>query len=319
VLRAILLYLSSASWARRVVSGWGLSRRVASRFVAGDTLDEAVGAIQALNRAGMNATLDHLGENVNTPDDAEHAAGDYLILLDRIQESGLRASISLKLTQLGLLLDFELCVHNLERIVERARSYGNFVRIDMEDSAILEDTLRVYYRLRDAGAANLGVVIQSYLYRSDEDIKKLAAEGIPVRLVKGAYDEPPKIAYPKKADVDRAFDQETEMLIKGALAHGSVPLSSDGRTPPLPAIGTHDQARIEFACQAAEAAGLPKNGIEFQLLYGIRTELQRMLLDRGYPVRIYVPYGTEWYPYFMRRLAERPANLWFFVSNLFRG
>ncbi len=319
MLRAFLLYLSSATWARRLVSGWGLSRRVASRFVAGDTLDDAVRAIQVLNQAGMNATMDHLGENVNTAEDAEHATQDYLGLLDRIQEAQLRANVSLKLTQLGLLLDFEMCVHNLERIVDRARSYGNFVRIDMEHSAILEDTLRVHRHLKKSGATNLGVVIQSYLYRSDDDVHQLADDGTPVRLVKGAYDEPANVAYPKKDDVDSAFDRETEMLIQGALTHGSVPISDDGRTPPIPAIGTHDHLRIEFACKAAEELGLPKQGLEFQLLHGIRTELQRALLKDGYPVRIYVPYGTEWYPYFMRRLAERPANLWFFVSNLFRG
>lgn len=319
MLRAFLLYLSSASWARRLVSGWGLSRRVASRFVAGDTLDDAVRAVQALNQAGLNATLDHLGENVNTAEDAAHATEDYLGLLDRIQETKLRANVSLKLTQLGLLLDFEMCAANLKRIVDRAKSYGTFVRIDMEDSAILEDTLRIYQRLKESGATNLGVVIQSYLYRSDDDIHQLAEEGTPVRLVKGAYDEPAKIAYPKKNDVDRAFDRETEMLIQGAISHGSVPVSADGRTPPIPAIATHDHLRIEYACNIAKEKGLPKEGLEFQLLHGIRTELQRTLLKDGYPVRIYVPYGTEWYPYFMRRLAERPANLWFFVSNLIRG
>lgn len=319
MLRALLLYLSSALWARRLVSGWGLSRRVASRFVAGDTLEDAVRTITALNEAGMNATIDHLGENVNSAEDAERAAEDYIALLDRIQEAGLRANVSLKLTQLGLLLDFELCARNLQRIVDRAKSHGNFVRIDMEHSEILEDTLRIHRRLLDSGATNLGVVIQSYLYRSDDDIRKLADDGIPVRLVKGAYDEPASIAYPKKADVDKAFDRETEMLIQGALDHGSVPLSEDGRTPPIPAIGTHDHVRIEFACKIAAEVGLPKQVLEFQLLHGIRTELQRTLLNDGYPVRIYVPYGTEWYPYFMRRLAERPANLWFFVSNLFRG
>jgi proline dehydrogenase len=318
VLRAILLYLSSAVWARRIVSSWGISQLVASRFVAGDTLDEAVSTIRELNEAGMNTTVDHLGENVSTPEDAGRAAEAYLGLLDRIQEEKLHSSISLKLTQLGLLLDFELCARNLQRIVERAQSYGNFVRIDMEHSAILEDTLKIYERVRQTGAKNVGVVIQSYLYRSDEDVERLAEDGIPVRLVKGAYDEPAKIAYPRKEDVDKAFDRETELLMKGALKHGSVPISSDGRTPPLPAIATHDHIRIEFACKTAEAAGLPKACLEFQLLHGIRTELQKTLLKDGYPVRIYVPYGTEWYPYFMRRLAERPANLWFFVSNFFR-
>jgi proline dehydrogenase len=319
VLRAILLYLSSAAWARRIVSSWGISRRVSSRFVAGDTLEDAVRTIRALNEAGMNATIDHLGENVETPDDAEHAAEDYLALLDRVQEANLRANVSLKLTQLGISIDFELCARNLQRIVDRARSYGNFVRIDMENSAILEDTLRVYQQLKQQGATNLGVVIQSYLYRSEDDVKKLAQGGTPVRLVKGAYDEPADIAYPKKRDVDEAFDRETELLIHGALSHDSVPVSDDGRTPPLPAIATHDHLRIQFACKVAKDLGLPKECLEFQLLHGIRTELQRTLLDDGYPVRIYVPFGTEWYPYFMRRLAERPANLWFFISNFLRG
>ncbi len=318
MLRALLLYLSAAAWARRIVSGWGLSRRVSARFVAGDRLEDALPVIQALNASGLNATLDHLGENVNSAEDAERAAQDYLGLLDRIHEAGAHANVSLKLTQLGLSLDFELCVRNLQRIVDKALGYGSFVRIDMEHSEILEETVKVFDQLRSAGATNLGVVIQSYLYRSDDDIRHLAEQGVSVRLVKGAYDEPPRVAYPKKADVDLAFDREARWLIEGALQHNGRPVSPDGRIPPMVAIGTHDKARIDAACEAAQAVGLPKQALEFQLLHGIRTELQHQLLEQGYPVRIYVPYGTEWYPYFMRRLAERPANLWFFVSNLFR-
>lgn len=318
MLRAFIAYLASAQWARRIITGWRLSRRVAARFVAGDTLDEAVGAIKILNDKGMFATLDHLGEHVSTPEESVEASDAYLALLKRISQDGLKASVSLKLTQLGLLLDPDLCFQNVRRVAEQARLTDSFVRIDMEDSSAVDQTLELFSRLRQEGYMNVGVVIQSYLFRSDQDLERLLEIGARIRLVKGAYDEPPDIAYPRKSDVDASFDRETAMIIRAAIRLGAAPASDDGRHPPITAVGTHDEARIEFARKEAEAQGLPQRCLEFQLLFGIRSELQESLVELGYPVRIYVPYGTEWYPYFMRRLAERPANVWFFISNFFR-
>jgi proline dehydrogenase len=318
VLRAILIYLSKATWARRLVTGWRFARRAASRFVAGDTLDQAVSAISALNDKGLTATLDHLGENVTNAEEAVQATDDYILLLETIQRSECRANASLKLTQLGLGLDLDLALSNVRCIARQAASLGTFVRIDMEDSPTVDHTLQIYHALRQEGFDNIGLVIQSYLYRSREDTAALLAEGTRIRLVKGAYKEPADIAYPRKSDVDRCFDDLTRMVIDASLDRGSQPAAEDGRVPPIAAIGTHDEKRIELAREYAERVGLPKSALEFQMLYGIRSDLQRRLAAEGYPVRVYVPYGTEWYPYFMRRLAERPANVWFLLSNLLR-
>jgi proline dehydrogenase len=318
VLRAIFIYLSKAKWSRRLVTGWRFARRAAARFVAGDTLEEAVTAILALNSKGLTATLDHLGENVTNAEEAVRATDDYISLMQRIQGTEFRANASLKLTQLGLGLDFELALSNVRCIARQAASLGTFVRIDMEDSPTVDHTLQIYRALREEGFTNVGLVIQSYLYRSREDMAGLLAEGARIRLVKGAYKEPADIAYPKKADVDRCYDDLTRMAIDASLDYGSQPAADDGRVPPMAAIGTHDEKRIEYARKYAETVGLPKSALEFQMLYGIRSDLQQRLAADGYPVRVYVPYGTEWYPYFMRRLAERPANVWFFLSNLFR-
>lgn len=319
MLRAILLYLSQAVWARRLVTGWAFARKSASRFVAGETLDLALEAASTLNRRGMNTTLDHLGEHVDSASAAAAATDDYLEIIDRICASGVRSNASLKLTQLGLALDEGLCLANLRRIVDKASGCGIFIRIDMEDSASVDRTLSIYRALAAEGMANLGVVIQAYLYRSDADVASLADSGTPVRLCKGAYKEPPSVAYPKKADVNAAYDRLASRLIDGAIAHGSRRSSDDGRIPAMVAIASHDPRRIENARTYAESVGLPRQALEFQMLYGIRSDLQKMLTEAGYPVRIYVPYGTEWYPYTVRRLAERPANLWFFLSNLIRG
>jgi proline dehydrogenase len=318
VLRAIFIYLSKAKWARRLVTGWRFARRAAARFVAGDTLEEAVEAIGALNAKGLTATLDHLGENVTNSEEAIRATDDYLLLLESIESRELRANASLKLTQLGLGLDFDLALSNVRCIARQAASLGTFVRIDMEDSPTVDHTLQIYGALREEGLANVGLVIQSYLYRSREDMAGLLAGGARIRLVKGAYKEPANIAFPRKADVDQCFDDLTRMAIDASLDHGSQPVAQDGRFPPVAAIGTHDEKRIEYARRYAETVGLPESALEFQMLYGIRSDLQQRLAADGYPVRVYVPYGTEWYPYFMRRLAERPANVWFFLSNLFR-
>lgn len=319
MLRALLLYLSKAPWARKIVTRWKVARRTASRFVAGDQLDEAIAAVGALNASGPYATLDHLGENVTTAAEAKRAADDYLVIMERICQAGVKSNASLKLTQLGLALDYGLCLDNMRRILHKASECGLFVRIDMEDSASVDRTLQLYRTLKAEGLTNTGLVIQSYLFRSEQDVKALLAEGTRIRLCKGAYKEPPQVAFPRKADVNANYDRLAVLMIDAAKASGAVPGSEDGRIPPLPAIATHDARRIQFAKEHAAKVGLPKRALEFQMLYGIRSDLQFALADEGYPVRVYVPYGTEWYPYFVRRLAERPANVWFFVSNFFRG
>jgi proline dehydrogenase len=225
--------------------------------------------------------------------------------------------VSIKLTQIGLALDEPLCLQNLEKIMARATKFQNFVRIDMEDTPYTDKTIHLFRQMRQKGY-NTGLAVQSYLYRTEKDTRELIAEGSRFRLIKGAYKEPPELAYPKKADVNANFDLLTQIMIDASMAAGSPQVSADGRIPPIPAIGSHDPRRIEFAKNYASKVGLPKQALEFQMLYGIRRDLQEQLVEEGYPVRIYVPYGTHWYPYYMRRLAERPANVWFFISNFFR-
>ena len=318
MLRAILLYLSKAGWARRLVTGWEFSRRAAARFVAGDTLEEAVQVVLGLNNQGLLASLDHLGEDVQDLQMAVHATDDYIGLLERLDGSGCRSYASLKLSQLGLNVDYELCLGNLRCIARRAADMHTFVRIDMEDSPTVDQTVRAFGTLRDEGLTNLGLVFQSYLFRSEADQAAALKLGARIRLVKGAYREPPEVAFRKKAQVDANFDHMTAALLAHVCNAPDGAGSSDGRFPPIAALGTHDERRIQFACQRAEELGLPKSQLEFQMLYGIRGDLQLSLARDGYPVRVYVPYGVQWYPYFVRRLAERPANLWFFLSNLFR-
>lgn len=317
-LRTIIITLSKAGWAQRMVTGWGFAWRIASRFVAGQTLDQAIIVIQELNDRGIAASLDHLGENTSRPEDAREAATEVIRALVAVDASGARANVSLKLTQLGLILDEALCRENLARILIRARELGAFIRIDMEDSPFTERTLKMYDWAREQGFDNVGVVIQAYLYRSEKDICHIADRSGFVRLCKGAYDEPPDVAFPRKADVDANYDKLATQLLESALKAGAPQVTADGRIPPVPAFATHDEARITFAQAEARRLGLPKGAIEFQMLFGIRRDLQDRLAAQGYPVRVYVPYGAQWYPYFMRRLAERPANVWFFVSNLFR-
>jgi proline dehydrogenase len=301
-----------------MVTQWQFAWKAASRFVAGEKLEDALQAIRVLNDKGINATLDHLGEHTTNPDEAKRAAQDIIEAIDAITISGVRANVSIKLTQIGLALEGDICEANLKEILGHAREAGNFVRIDMEDTPWTEKTLSLFWKMRqEYGFENSGVVIQSYLYRSEADVRKIVESAGRVRLCKGAYKEPPTLAYPKKADVDTNYDRLARLLIEGAFANGCKKLSPDGRIPPLPAIASHDPARLAFAKSIAQQIGLPREAIEFQMLYGIRRDLQELTVQEGYPVRVYVPYGTQWYPYFIRRLAERPANLWFFVSNFF--
>jgi proline dehydrogenase len=318
MLRSFLIYLSKAAWAQRMVTGWKFAWRAASRFVAGNSIADAIRAVRELNAKGLNATLDHLGESTSTREEALHATQDILELLDQISSCEVIANVSVKLTQIGLALDENLCLQNLEQILARAKKHKNFVRIDMEDTPYTDKTIHLYREMRLRGYQNTGLVVQSYLYRTEKDVRELLAEGARFRLVKGAYKEPPDLAFPKKVDVDANFDLLTQIMIDHAQANGAPTLSADGLVPPIPALGTHDPKRIEFGKRTAERVGLPKRALEFQMLYGIRRDLQDKCAAEGYPVRIYVPYGTHWYPYFMRRLAERPANVWFFLSNFFR-
>ncbi|MCS6871291.1 MAG: proline dehydrogenase family protein [Anaerolineae bacterium] len=310
LMRSFFLYLARSRTARNVLMRLPGAQRMARRFVAGETLAQGIEAVRTLNAKGLLATLDHLGENVVTETDAARAMQDYLDLLDAIERSGVNTTVSLKLTQLGLDISFEVCLNNMCCILERAAHYDNFVQIDMESSAYTERTLRLYRVLRDQhGFRNVGVVIQAYLYRSFEDVRALAEEGANIRLCKGAYKEPPQVAFPNKRDVDANFVKLAEhFLSPEARARGA-----------YIGVATHDDKMIEAVKNYAAAQGIPKDRFEFQMLYGVRGAAQQALVAEGYKVRVYVPYGTEWYPYFMRRLAERPANVWFILRNFFRN
>ncbi|HNT24993.1 MAG TPA: proline dehydrogenase family protein [Anaerolineales bacterium] len=318
MMRSFFIYLSKADWARKIITRWRFAWNLASRFVAGEKLADAIQVIRALNAKGINATLDHLGEHTDSLEASQAAVRDIIEALDAIQTSGVRSNVSIKLTQIGLKIDPKACAENLRAILTHARELGNFIRIDMEEAAMTQVTLDLLMKMRQEGFANVGVVIQSYLYRSEDDVQKLVSRGITVRLCKGAYKEPAEVAYPKKQDVDAAYDRVTESLMKGSMALGAPAISADGRIPPIPCMATHDPQRIQNAKETATRLGLPKDAFEFQMLYGIRRDLQEQLITDGYNVRVYVPYGTEWYPYNMRRLAERPANVWFIFSNFFR-
>lgn len=319
MLRSLIIYLSKAAWAQNLVTNWGFAWRTASRFIAGTKLEQAMNVVRELNAKGINATLDHLGEHTNTPEEAQQATDDIFATLDALgTDPAARGNVSIKLTQIGLGLDESICAQNLERILARAKRNNTFVRVDIEDTPYTDKTINMYYAMREKGYENVGMAVQSYLFRSEADVRRMAQDGVPIRLVKGAYKEPPDKAFPKKADVDANYDLLSKILIDASIAFNSK-LANNGRVPPIPAIASHDEKRIAFAKSYAEKAGLPKDGLEFQMLYGIRRDLQDKLAKEGYPVRVYVPFGTHWYPYFMRRLAERPANIWFFISNFFKG
>lgn len=302
MLRGVLLYLSGAAWARRMVIRWAAARRVALRFVAGETLEEALKVTQKLNETGLLASLDYLGESVKRAEDTAEVVQMYEAMLDAVHQRQLQASVSLKLTHLGLDISEELCQANLRCILDTAKAHRIPVTIDMEGSAYTETTLRIYRTMRDEYAFdNAGTVIQAYLYRSKEDMRQLAAEGSHIRLCKGAYLEAPDIAFPDKADVDANYLQ---------LAQDFLQSSS------YLCIATHDEKLIQALEAWMRAQAIPGERYEFQMLYGIRSSRQEALAAAGYKMRAYVPFGAAWYPYFMRRLAERPANLWFFLRAL---
>ncbi|MHB1004261.1 MAG: proline dehydrogenase family protein [Chloroflexota bacterium] len=304
MLRAPLVYLSHQKTFQHLIMGHAYSRRFALRFVAGDTLDDAIAVVRALNQSNIAATLDHLGENVDDSATAQRAAASYITALRRIGAEGVDSNVSLKLTQMGMDVSPGICLRNVRAILDTAAEMGRFVRIDMEDSGHVAQTISFYEELRALGYTNVGVVIQSYLYRSAGHVEKLNAMGARVRLVKGAYNEPATEAYPHKRDVDANYLR----LATALLLHGN-----------YPAIATHDERIIDWTKRFAAEHNLARDRFEFQLLYGIRRDLQQQLAAEGYRVRVYVPYGSEWYAYLMRRIAERPANLAFVLANLFRG
>ncbi len=318
MLRGIFIALSKLNWAQRFITNSKLVSRMALRFVAGEKLDDAVFVIKELNQQGMLATLDHLGEDTLSISDAELAVAEILNTLEVINQLGLRSNISLKLSQIGLNIQVDLCKENLKRILLKAKEVNNFVRIDMEDSSLTDVTLEVFLWARMECFTNVGMVIQSYLYRSETDISNLGKFDSTFRLCKGAYQEPASVAFPEKGAVDKNYDALVSLLFTQVREANYPQLSQDGRFPGIPALATHDEKRIAYATTLMQSMNMPKQCMEFQMLYGIRRELQKSLYEQGYNVRVYVPYGTHWYRYFMRRLAERPANLWFMVSNLFK-
>ncbi len=303
MLKDTMLYLARQDSIRHFVSHNPAARRVARRFVAGETLDEAMEVTQTLNRAHISISLDHLGENVTDAAEARSAARDYIAILDRLAAAGADANISVKLTALGLDVGSDLCRENLTMVLDRARNANIFVRVDMEGSDYTQATLDLVASLRRE-YENVGTVVQSMLYRTPADVESLIAARTRVRLVKGAYLEPVSIAYQHKAGVDTAYVTLMHELLKRGV---------------YPAIATHDEHIIADACQFAAEQGIARARFEFQMLYGIRRDLQERLARDGYNVRIYVPYGTQWYPYLTRRMAERPANLVFVMSNAVRG
>ena len=303
MLRALLLELAKSSRLRRWITSNGTTRRLAQRFVPGEDLAPAVEAARRSNRAGMTASLDQLGENVLSREDAERARQAYTDALDRIAAENLDANVSLKLTHLGLDLGDDFCAEQLRIVTERASALRNFARVDMEGSPYTDRTLRIVKQAR-AETDAVGTVIQAYLYRSKKDIQDLLSIGCRIRLVKGAYKEPSQIAFPRKKDVDANYVKLMQLLLPSGIYH---------------ALATHDPNMIEATIRFAAERGITKDKFEFQMLYGIRTDLQSRLVREGYRVRVYIPFGQDWFPYFMRRLAERPANLVFFARNFFRG
>ena len=302
MLRSFFLYLSRQRQLERWLLALPGARRLSRQFVAGETLSGAIEAVRALGRSGRQATLDHLGENIATPEQARAATEAYREILEEIARQKLDCSISVKLTQLGLDVSEEQCRENLRSLVERAAELGNHVRVDMEGTAYTDRTLAIIGDMRKTHEA-VGAVIQAYLYRSEEDVRRLIEQKTTVRLCKGAYQEPASLAYPRKADVDENFLRLTRMLLESRMDH---------------CIATHDPRMIEGTCRFAEELGVPKDAFEFQMLYGIRRDLQQQVVERGYRLRVYVPFGAEWFPYFMRRLAERPANVLFVLKGMAR-
>jgi proline dehydrogenase len=300
--RSAILHAADSARLQRLVQGHG-KRVGAARFVAGETLDSCVAVLRKLNDAGLYANTTLLGEAIPDPEGATAVTAEYEAIIERLVAERLKANVALKLTHLGLSFDEELAYANVERLVSRAEALGTFLRIDMEQSDYVEVTLRIYERLRDAGHDAVGTVLQSYLYRTPDDLERLLPRSPNLRIVKGAYLEPESVAFPDKADVDRTYVELVERGLRGGA---------------YIAVATHDEAIIRQVQAFAAREAIPRDRFEFQMLYGVRPGLQRSVAQDGYKVLVATPFGPDWYPYLMRRLAERPANLGFFLKNLVR-
>jgi proline dehydrogenase len=305
VLRAAFISLSESKSLRATAEKTWIGQRLSRRFVAGTTIEDALAVTRATNRLGLSVSVDNLGENVTNADEARHSAQLYHQMLDQMSAQGLNANVSLKLTHMGLDVDENLAYGIVSQLVQHAVRINNFVRVDMEGSPYTQRTLDFVRKLHaePENAGKVGAVIQAYLFRSEKDIEQLLAGGIRVRLCKGAYKEPPEIAFEKKEDTDANYIKLMKMLLKSGIYHG---------------IATHDENMIRATIEFAQKEKIPASAFEFQMLYGIRRDLQQKLIKNGWACRVYVPFGTEWYPYLMRRLAERPANALFILRNLFR-
>jgi len=300
--RAFLLFLSRQEGFKNFVMRFKIFQNAAWRFVAGEKVDDAVRTVRESNRLGIRGTLDLLGENTQSREDALNATGQVIALLDRIRAEKVDCNVSVKLTQLGLDFDTGFCESNLRSIVRRAAEFGCFVRVDMEDRHYTQRTIDIVLGVRRE-LSNVGTVVQSYLYRTEQDVARLLEAGVGIRLCKGAYLEPETVAFRRKRDTDANYLKLARQLLESGIYH---------------AFATHDESIIRAIREFARTKGISKDRFEFQMLYGIRRDLQQMLAQEGYGVRIYIPYGTRWYPYFMRRLAERPANVLFILRNYFR-
>ncbi|HEV2705370.1 MAG TPA: proline dehydrogenase family protein [Pyrinomonadaceae bacterium] len=305
VTRNALLYLSRQERLKDFATRFSPFKKMTTRFVAGEDIDETVRAIRELNAHGCTASFDHLNESVTEESETEEEVREYLRILARIDETGIRSNVSIKLTQFGLEIDPELAYRNARRVVEDAARRGNFVRVDMEASNVTQVTLELFRRLRaEFGLNDVGIVVQSYLRRTYDDVQELLKIPARIRLCKGAYNEPPEVAFPDKKDVDENYIRVMRVLLSSGIYHG---------------IATHDPRMIDATLEHAQREGISKEEFEFQMLYGVRRDLQLQLARDGYRMRVYVPYGKHWYPYFMRRLAERPANVWFVLKNMMKG
>ena len=303
--RSALIYLSRREGLKEFAAKFAPFRRLTTRFIAGETSDEAVAAIREINARGCSASFDHLNESVSNVEATEAEVREYLHVLELIDEQKINSNVSIKLTQFGLDIDPELAYKNARCVVEEATRRGNFVRVDMEGSNVTQATLDTFRRLRsEFGLNDVGIVLQSYLYRTMDDARALLKTPARIRLCKGAYDEPAAVAYPEKKDVDANYVRVMQLLLSSGTYHG---------------IATHDPKMIDATIDFAQKEGIPKDAFEFQMLYGIRRDLQEQLARDGWGMRVYVPYGKHWYPYFMRRLAERPANIWFVLKNFLKG
>jgi proline dehydrogenase len=303
--RSALIYLSRHEGLKDFAAHFTPFKKLTTRFVAGETIDEAVAAIKELNAEGCSASFDHLNESVGNPAEAEAEVKEYLHILERIDETGINSNVSIKLSQFGLALDPELAYRNARTVVEDAARRGNFVRVDMEGSNFTQITLDTFKRLRaEFGLNDVGIVLQSYLRRTYADAQDMLKLPARIRICKGAYNEPPEVAFPDKKDTDENYIRVMQLLLSSGIYHG---------------IATHDPKMINATIDYANRQGIGKDKFEFQMLYGVRRDLQRQLAKDVYNMRVYVPYGKHLYPYFMRRLAERPANIWFVLKNIFKG